>query len=229
MAQPGDVIEHPSFGAQVTFLETSEQTNGDLLRVEVVLPPGFSMPEHVHPGQEERHEILSGTLRARVGGQERDYKVGQRVVGPPAVPHAWSNPSDDEELRIVSEHRPVGHMEHMLEAGSAIARDFEGDKKGALKHLLRAAVLLDEIKEDFYFTGTPMRALMSGFVALAPVGRMLGYDTNYKADGSQASAVRAARRRGLSPATVVGGIATATVFLFLGLLVLRRRNRTRAG
>ena len=115
----------------MTFLETSGETNGDLLRVEVVLPPGFSIAEHVHPRQEERHEVLSGTLRARVGGQERDYKAGERVVGPPGVPHAWCNPSDHEDLRIVSEHRPVSHMEHMLEAGFAIARDFEANKKGA--------------------------------------------------------------------------------------------------
>ena len=177
MAQPGDVIEHPSLGARMTFLKTSAQTNGELLRVKVVLPPGFSMAEHVHPRQEERHQILSGTLRARVEGQERDYKAGERVVGPPEVPHAWRNLSDSEELRIVSEHRPVGHMEHMLEAGSTIARDFEADKKGALKHLLRAAVLLDEIKEDFYFTGAPQRALMAILVALAPVGRLLRYDS----------------------------------------------------
>jgi hypothetical protein len=51
MARPGDVREHPSFGARVNFLETSEQTNGELLRVEVLLPPGFSMPEHVHPAR----------------------------------------------------------------------------------------------------------------------------------------------------------------------------------
>ena len=81
MAQPGDVIEHPSLGARMTFLKTSAQTNGELLRVEVVLPPGFSMAEHVHPRQEERHQILSGTLRARVDGQERDYKAEERVVG----------------------------------------------------------------------------------------------------------------------------------------------------
>ena len=67
MAQPGDVIEHPSLGARMTFLKTAGETNGDLLRVEVVLPPGFSMAEHVHPYQEERHEVLWGTLRARVG------------------------------------------------------------------------------------------------------------------------------------------------------------------
>src|ERR671910_2458004 len=224
MARPGDAIEHPSFGAQVTFLETSEQTNGDLLRVEVVLPPGFSMPEHVHPGQEERHEILSGTLRARVGGQERDWKAGERAIGPPGVPHAWRNPSDREELRIVSEHRPVSHMEHMLEAGSAIARDFEADKKGAPKHLLRAAVLLDEIKEDFYFTGAPLRVLMAVFVALAPLGRLLGYGTGYREDDHQASAVRSGEVRGLPSATVVGSVAVAT--FVLALLMLRWRNRS---
>ena len=129
MAQPGDVIEHPSLGARMIFLKTSGETNGELLRVEVLLPPGFSMAEHVHPRQEEQHQVLSGTLRARVGGQERDYKAGERVVGPPGVPHAWRNPSDQKDLHIVSEHRPASHTEHMLEMGFAIAQDFEADKK----------------------------------------------------------------------------------------------------
>lgn len=227
MAQPGDVIEHPSFGARMTFLETSGESNGELLRVEVVLPPDFSMAEHVHPHQEERHEVLSGTLRARVGGQERDYKAGERVVGPPGVPHAWRNPSTQEELRIVSEHRPVSHMEHMLETGLAIARDFEANRKGALKYLLRAAVLLDEIKEDFYFTGAPMRALMAVFVALAPIGRSLGYGSGYKEDGGQAAATTRVGRRGLPRAAVVG-VAIAAVLVFLALLTARLRGRLRA-
>ena len=195
----------------MTFLETSEETNGDLLRIEVLLPASFSMPEHVHPRQEEQHEVLSGTLRARVGGHERDYKAGEGVVGPPGVPHAWRNPSDSEDLRIVSEHRPVGHMEHMLEAGSAIARDFEADKKGALKHLLRAAVLLDEIKEDFYFTGVSMRALMAVFVALAPVGRLLGYGSGEREDGGHATAVSREGRGALPSGAVVGGAIAAVL------------------
>jgi hypothetical protein len=61
-------------------------------------------------------------------------------------------------------------MELMLEAGSQIARDFAANKAGALKHVLRAAVLLDTIKDDFHFTGWSMRALMMLFAALAPVG-----------------------------------------------------------
>src|SRR5215208_48378 len=224
MARPGDVIEHPSFGARMTFIETSAQTNGDLLRVEVVLPPGFSMAEHVHPRQEEQHEVLSGTLRARVGGHERDYKAGEGVVGPQGVPHAWRNPSDQQELRIVSEHRPASHTEHMLETGFAIARDFEAGKKGAAKHLLRAAVLLDEIKEDFYFTGAPLRALMAVFVALAPIGRLLGYGTGHREDDDQAGTVRNGEGRGLPSAAVVGSVAVAT--FILALLMLRLRNHS---
>lgn len=41
MARSGDLIEHT--GVRLTFLQTSAETNGELLRVEVVLPPGFSI------------------------------------------------------------------------------------------------------------------------------------------------------------------------------------------
>lgn len=176
MANSGDVLEHPSFGVRIAFLRTRAETNGRLLRVAVTLPPGFSMAEHVHPRQEEQHQVVSGTLRARVGGQERDYRVGERVIGPAGVAHAWKNPSEGEELRLVSEHRPVLHMELMLETGSAIAREWATQKRSIVRCLLRVAVLLDEIKEDFYFTGWHMRALMRLLLALAPIGRRLGYE-----------------------------------------------------
>jgi len=208
MAQPGDVIEHPSFGARMTFLETSRQTNGDLLRVEVVLPPGFSIAEHIHPRQEERHDVLSGTLRACVGGQERDYKSGERVVGPPGVPHAWRNPSDRENLRIVSEHRPALRMEELLEGGFTIARDLQADKKGTLKHLFRMAVLLDDVKDDFYMTQAPAQMLLRLFAALAPVGRLLGYEP-----------LQSTGQRGAAP-KVARGITVGSTLLLLALCIL---------
>ena len=82
MAKAGDIIENPVTGERITFLKTTQETSGELLRFEYVLPPGFTIPEHFHPHQEERHEVLSGTLRGCVGGQERDYSEGERVVGP---------------------------------------------------------------------------------------------------------------------------------------------------
>jgi quercetin dioxygenase-like cupin family protein len=213
MAQPGDVVEAPLFGARATFLETAEQTGGELLRVEVVLPPGFSVSEHVHPAQEERHKVVRGTLRARVGGQQQDYGEGEVAVGPLGVPHAWSNPSDSENLRIVSEHRPALHMEELLEGGFTIARDLQADKKGALKHLLRMAVLLDDVKVDFYMTQAPAQVLLRMFAALAPVGRLLGYEP-LQSKGWRGASI-----------TVVGGVAVGGGLLFLMLCMLWRRKR----
>jgi quercetin dioxygenase-like cupin family protein len=209
MAHPGDVVEAPLFGARATFLETAEQTGGQLLRVEVMLPPGFSVSEHVHPAQEERHRVVRGTLRARVGGQQRDYVEGETAIGPPGVPHAWSNPSESADLCVVSEHRPALHMEALLEGGFTIARDLQADKKGALKHLLRMAVLLDEARADFYMTQAPMQALLRLFAALAPVGRLLGYEP-----------LRSEARRGVLT-TMVGSVAVGSGLLFLTILMLR--------
>lgn len=165
MARPGDVVENPITEDRVTFVETTEDTNGALLRFEWVLPPHFSIPEHIHPHQEECHEVLSGTLRGRVGG-------------PPGVSHAWRNPSDHEELRMMSEMRPALHMEALLEISWALGQALKANRVGVLKQLLRVAVLLDEAKDDFYFTHLPMQAPLAMFRALAPVGRLLEYGAN---------------------------------------------------
>lgn len=212
MARPGDVVEAPLFGARATFLQTTEQTNGELLRVEVVLPPSFTVSEHVHPDQEERHQVVRGTLRARVGGQQRDYVEDEEAIGPPGVPHAWSNPSSSEDLCIVSEHRPALHMEALLEGGFTIARDLQADRRGALKHLLRMAMLLDEVKDDFYMVQAPMQTLLRLFATLAPIGRLLGYEP-----------LQSEGRRSVLP-KVVGGIAVGSILLLLVLCLLWLRK-----
>lgn len=212
MAHPGDVVEAPLFGARATFLETSEQTGGELLRVEVVLPPGFSVSEHVHPSQEERHTVVRGTLGAHVGGQRRDYAEGETALGPAGVPHAWSNPSDSEELCIVSEHRPALHMEALLEGGFTIARDLQADKKAAPKHLLRIAMLLDEARSDFYMSRWHAQVLLRAFAALAPIGRLLGYEP-----------LRSEAGRGML-AKAGKGIALGSGLLLLMLFALRWRR-----
>ena len=217
MAHPGDVVEASLLGARATFLQTTDQTNGELLRVVVVLPPGFSVSEHVHSIQEERHHVVRGVLRARVGGQERDYEEGQEAVGPPGVSHAWGNPSDSDPLCLVSEHRPALHTEEMLEGGFTIARDLQADKWGALEHVLRMAVLLDDIKDDFYMSRASMQALLRLFAALGPLGRLLGYEPVYGQG-----------RRGVTH-KVVEGVALGTLLsLLFTLFLLWRRKRLRA-
>jgi hypothetical protein len=59
MAYPGEVVAHPA-GLRIAFLETAEQMNGERLRLDVVMPPHFSVAEHYHPWQTERHKVTVG-------------------------------------------------------------------------------------------------------------------------------------------------------------------------
>jgi hypothetical protein len=62
MARTDDMIEHPVTGERIEFLETARDTDGEALRMRLLVEPrGFAAAEHVHPRQDERFEILSGT------------------------------------------------------------------------------------------------------------------------------------------------------------------------
>jgi hypothetical protein len=105
----------------------------------------------------------------------------------------------------------------MLEGGFTIARDLQADKWGALEHLLRMAVLLDDIKDDFYMSRASMQALLRLFAALGPLGRLLGYEPVYGQG-----------RRGVTH-KVVEGVALGTLLsLLFTLFLLWRRKRLRA-
>jgi hypothetical protein len=69
---------------------------------------------------------------------------------------------------------------------------------------------------------------MAVFVALAPVGRLLGYGTGYQEEGDQSAVVGSEGKRGLPSAAVVGSVAVATFVLAL-FLALRWRQRSHMG
>ena len=72
MARAGDVLENPATGDRLVFRKTARETNGGSVEYEVTFrPSGFAAREHVHPKQEERHEVVAGTLRLVVAGASR--------------------------------------------------------------------------------------------------------------------------------------------------------------
>src|SRR3712207_542714 len=48
---------------------------------------GLMPPEHLHPNQAERFEVLEGEVRAVIGGEERTYRDGDVFEVPVATPH----------------------------------------------------------------------------------------------------------------------------------------------
>jgi len=232
VAKAGDVIENPITGERITFLQTTRETGGELLRYEYVLPPGFTIPEHVHPHQEERHEVLSGTLRGRVGGQERDFAEGERVVGPAGVPHAWRNPSSEEELRLVSELRPPLVFETIIETYFGLAQDGKTTRQGIPKNPLQLAVLVDETRGMFYASRVPVvvqEAFLALFAVAAWVGRLLGYKVRYpEYSGPEEPPQREDRRRTMVSVEARRGVVAASALLtfVVVLMVIRRRSRS---
>jgi hypothetical protein len=48
---------------------------------------GGMPPEHLHPQQIERFEVLEGTMRAIIGGTEHRYGPGETFEVPAGTPH----------------------------------------------------------------------------------------------------------------------------------------------
>ena len=63
LIRTGDTVQNPVTGERMTFLETSADTDGERVTIDVtVAPDGFLPAAHVHPYQSERFEMVGGTL-----------------------------------------------------------------------------------------------------------------------------------------------------------------------
>jgi quercetin dioxygenase-like cupin family protein len=164
-------------GHTFRVLQSARDTEDGSLRFDYSAPPRANVSEHLHRFQEERTEVISGTLGMRVGGQELLLTPGQKAVGPPGVPHAWWNSSGEEEVRFVSEIRPGLEVETFFETLLGLARD--GKTIGPIpRNPLQLAVLADEIASWLVLRPVE-KVCFAPVAALAFVGRLFGYRASY--------------------------------------------------
>lgn len=175
MAAAGETIEHPVTGERIVWLKTARETDGSLLQADFFMrPEGFVAAEHVHPNQEERFEVVAGSVRFRAGGQERDAGVGETIVVPPGQPHVWWNPGR-EEARVLVEVRPAMRTEDFFETFFQLAQAGKVSPKSGLPNPLQLAVLAREYEEEIYLARPPLLVQRILFAPLAMLGKLLGY------------------------------------------------------
>lgn len=89
MAHAGQEIEGPGgFRLRIVALDD------DLLEMEATYPgSGDLPPEHFHPRQDERFEVLEGTVRAIVDGTERLVEAGETFEVPAGTRHQMTGES----------------------------------------------------------------------------------------------------------------------------------------
>ncbi len=232
MAKAGDEMVNPVTGHRIVFRKTAQETDGELLQMEWIGRPGWRAgPVHVHSWQEERFEVLSGTLGSHVAGVERAHKPGDgAVVVPAGVEHTVWN-GGDEEVHALVELRPASsRSELMLETVFGLAQDGKLSKAGIPRNPLRLALIVHDYEDQIYLARPPLAVQRVLFGALASVGRLLGYRAEYPYPygrlaqerlGNEDERASAAAHGMMTP----GGFVVAAVIAVLTLLLLRRRGR----
>ena len=179
MAKAGEELLNPVTGLRTVFRKIAEETSGELLQVDWIGESSWTTgPDHIHPLQEERFEVLSGRLGLRADGIERVHGVGDVIVVSAGSPHAAWNAGDDE-VHVLVDFRPALRTETAFETLAGLARDGKINEAGAPKNPLLLALVLHEFEDEIYFVRPPLLFQRVIFGALAAVARLLGYRAEY--------------------------------------------------
>src|SRR5262249_50071891 len=143
----GQILNNPVSGETIEFVTTAADTDGELLAFELTLTPDGQVPgTHVHPEQEERFEVLSGTMKFEVGFKTITAGPAESVLVTTASRHGFSNAgSDDAHVRV--EVRPALRMEELLETAAALADEGRVMSSGMPKPL-ELALFVREYKRE---------------------------------------------------------------------------------
>ena len=174
MIRAGDTIENPVTGERIIFRKTSQETGGQAVVIETyVQPNGFVAAAHVHPGQEERFEVLSGSVGFRMGREKLVAGPGQRITVPAGTPHKFWNAGEDV-AHFVCEVRPALQFESLLKTMFALAADGKTNRKG-MPNLLRLAVIANAHFDTVRLPFPPALMQRIGLALGAPMGGLVGY------------------------------------------------------
>ena len=169
----GREIFNPRTGQRMRMLLTGADTGGELLRIESTNPPtGVAEPVHIHPRQETRAEVRSGSLRFLVDGEERRLGPGDAITIPAGVPHCFANDGDEDAVAI-QEARPALRLAEFFEAYFELARRGELDEHGS-PSLLAFARLGPAFADEIRVVSPPWPVQRALFALLGPIARRRG-------------------------------------------------------
>ncbi len=174
MASTGQVVVNSATGERVVFLALNRDTAGASLRADGYFEPGGQVRGmHVHPLQEERFEVLEGTLRFHIGREERIAKAGDVIVVPSGTPHLPSN-IGEVEAHYLMEFRPALNTETFFE--NAFSMLSARGPQASVGMILEFSELLAHYRPEFRLAPAPLHLLTR---IAAPFGRLAGYHPRF--------------------------------------------------
>jgi mannose-6-phosphate isomerase-like protein (cupin superfamily) len=178
MAYAGQVLDNPVSGERITFRKTASDTRGELLEFDLELTPEGHVPgKHVHPSQEERFEVLSGTMKFKMGRRTVIAEAGEVVTVPAGGAHRFAN-GGDEAAHVRVQVRPALEMERLFETAVALAEEGRTTGKGMPKPL-DLALFVREFSDEVQGAFPPVWIQRATMAPLAWIARKRGNAERY--------------------------------------------------
>jgi quercetin dioxygenase-like cupin family protein len=179
MAYIGQKLENPVTGEKLTFVETAASTRGERVVVDLELAADGKVPGvHIHPKQEEKFEVLQGTMKFRYGMKKIVARAGETVVVPAGKVHDFANAgATPAHVRVTIS--PALKMEEMFETNVALAKEGKVMKSGMPKPLELALFVrefADEVKAPF----PPAPVVRTLMAPLAAIAKRRGSNCRYR-------------------------------------------------
>jgi mannose-6-phosphate isomerase-like protein (cupin superfamily) len=178
MAYTGQILDNPVSGERIIFRKTAADTDGELLEIDLELAPDGHVPgKHVHPMQEERFEVLSGTMKFKMGRETVIAEAGEVVTVPAGVSHKFEN-GGDETAYVRVQVRPALRMEQLFETAVALANEGRTTSKGMPKPL-DLALFVREYRREVKAPFPPAPVVRAMLAPLAWMATRKGHGERY--------------------------------------------------
>jgi quercetin dioxygenase-like cupin family protein len=166
-------ITNPVNRERIRFLKHAADTHGQAVQFETRMDPGGVVgAEHIHRIQESRFEVLDGTPSFCVEGRRFTLKPGDSLTVPARTPHYYWN-AGPAEAHMLIEFSPALRTEEFFRSYFALAQQGKTSLTG-VRNLFQRAVLQAAYFNESHPVRPPTPAQFL-LLALAPIGRLLGY------------------------------------------------------
>lgn len=173
----GEIIKNQATGDQIEFLQTAEQTEGQMSKFIMTLAPKSSWaksPRHFHPFQTETFEVISGELNLTVGDKHLILRSGdEKAVVDKFVLHSFWNDTN-EEVKFIAEIFPPRNIEKGLRLTYQLSQKGKVSKRNIPSNPFHTLILMDYF--DSYFPIIPWKFQKAGFKLGAKLARLFGYE-----------------------------------------------------
>lgn len=179
MAYKGKIIRNTITGQEIKFLQTSVDTEGDLLEMQSTFSPTSNKPPaHYHPSQREDFVVEEGELTVCLNGVISVLKKGESLHVPANCIHSMWNASNKKTI-VNWKVCPALSTEYFLETIFGLSNDGKTDQTGR-PSIFQVALLSGKYANVFRLTKPSFKVQKVVFSLLAPVAHLKGYKADYE-------------------------------------------------